>query len=392
MRVRLLKLGQRGRLPALSLGTLGWLALGAACSGEAFTSGSTAGAAGSGSGSDAGGAGGNASSEAGESGSAEAGSSGADSGGSGGDGASAGSAGKAPVGCDCSGSQYCQDGTNKCRNCADFARFEFGVAQKLTTLAQSPGSIERFPRPAGAGSALFYASGAADTSKIFYAASPVSGVGTQVTGLLQVESGPLFVSALPDQNLFFDRQGLGGRRLRMALWTAPATLTNEAAAPEPFNAPGGDDYSIAISPSTGHAYWMSTRNGAPELLWQPTSMSAPPPPVVLELKVKAGTAECPRTGEDATPWVNLAGTLLLFRNPSVNESCEPNDSGATDLFVAPLDKDGKAAAAATALASINNTGGMSRETDPSLSNDACTVYFASDNGTGDFDLYKASRN
>ena len=48
-------------------------------------------------------------------------------------------------------------------------------------------------------------------------------------------------------------------------------------------------------------------------------------------------------------------------------------------------------AAATALASLNNTGGMSSETDPSLSPDACTIYFASDNGTGDFDLYKAPR-
>jgi len=84
--------------------------------------------------------------------------------------------------------------------------------------------------------------------------------------------------------------------------------------------------------------------------------------------------------------------VLLFRNPSLDESCEPIDAGATDLFAAPLNSDGTPKAAATALASLNNVGGMSKETDPTLSSDACTIYFASDGGTGDFDLYKASRN
>ncbi len=209
---------------------------------------------------------------------------------------------------------------------------------------------------------------------------------------MQVESGPLFADGFREQNLFFDRQQTGGRKLMMALWTAPQ-LTKEAALPEPINAAGSDNYSIAISPNTGHVYWMSTRSGEAKLLWQATSISAPPPPAVLELKVKVGSnKECARAGEDATPWVNLAGTLLLFRNPSLDDDCEANDSGATDLFVAPLSTDGTPLAAGTPLASLNITGGMSNESDPSLSADACTIYFASDNGTGDFDLYKALRN
>ncbi|HEY0464844.1 MAG TPA: hypothetical protein VGC79_11570, partial [Polyangiaceae bacterium] len=195
-----------------------------------------------------------------------------------------------------------------------------------------------------------------------------------------------------EQNLFFDRREQGGRRkLRMALWTAPAVLAKDALFPEPLNAPDADDYSIAIS-NTGHVYWMSNRSGKPELLWQATTAMSAPPPAVLELKIKAGTQECARSGDDATPWVNLAGSVLLFRNPSLNNGCEWNDSGATDLFAAPLNKDGTPAGAAIALASLNNSGGMSQETDPSLSADACTVYFASDRGTGDFDLYKAPRN
>jgi hypothetical protein len=241
---------------------------------------------------------------------------------------------------------------------------------------------------------LFYVSGALDNSKILYAPSPASSVGTPVTPATQVESGPLFVAGFKEQNLFFDRRQFDKRKLRMAQWTATAVLTNDILIPEPINTVDSEDYSIAISPNTGHVYWMSTRNGAaePELLWQPTSMSAPPPPAVLSLKIKVGTAQCARSGEDATPWVNLAGTVLLFRNPSLNQSCEPNDSGATDLFAAPLNSDGTVKAAASALASLNNVGGMSTETDPTLSSDACTIYFASDNGTSDFDLYKASRN
>jgi hypothetical protein len=393
MRVRLFKLSQRARSLALSLGTLHCLALLGACAGKEFSAGGSQ--TGGASGSIGAGAGGETVSEAGEAGSVEGGSGGAPIAGAGGETSSAGSAGKPATGCDCAAGEYCQDGTTRCQKCADFSRLEFGTAQALNTLAQSPNSVERFARSAGAGSALFYVSGASDKARVMYTAAPVSGVGAPVSLTMQNESGPLFVSAdfLPqsqEQNFFFDRRD-GERKLMMAEWNAPL-LTKEALLPEPLNAPGFDDYSIAISPTTGHVYWMSTRNGSPELFWQATSMSAPPAPAVLELKLKVGkTAECPRSGEDATPWVNAAGSLLLFSNPSVNEDCQESDSGATDLFAAPLDKDGKPLAAATPLTSLNTTGGVSRQTDPSLSPDSCFVYFASDNGTGDFNLYKAQR-
>jgi WD40 repeat protein len=397
MRVRLFKLGRNTQPLALGLGALSWLVLSGGCGGKEFsaspnTSGSGQGSAGAGSGGVAGGAAGaEPVSEAGEAGSDETGSSGAPSAGSGGELNSAGSAGKPVASCDCSAGEYCQDGTGTCRKCAEFARLEFGAAQKLTTLAQGSQSSERFPRTASAGSALFYVSGAPDNSKIMYAATPVSGVGVPVSIATQVDSGPLYVAGFAEQNLFFDRRQGSERRLMMALWSAPALLIKEQLVPEPINAPGFDDYSIAVSPNTGHVYWMSTRNGQAELLWQATSSSAPTPPAVLELKIRAGTAECARTGEDATPWVNVAGTLLLIRNPSLNDDCEPNDSGATDLFAAPLAKDGTPLAPAISLGSLNTLGGMSRETDPSLSPDSCFIYFASDNGTGNFDLYKAPR-
>ena len=375
----------------MSLGALGSLTLAASCGGQEFTANGTPSEGGGGSGG-VGAGGGVASSEAGESGSVEAGSSGSANGGSSGDDSNSGSGGKAPVVCDCHAGQYCQDGTGACKECAEFGRFQFGPAQKLTTLAQSTQSNERFARPAAGGAALFYVSGAADSAKIWYAAAPASGAGVPVTTPLRVESGPLYLSGAAEHNLFFDRRQAGERKLMMAFWTAPALLTNELPVPGMLNVAGADDYSIAISRDTGHVYWMSTRNGAAELLWQPTSMSSPPAPAVLDLKLKVGSHECARGGEDATPWVNVSGTLLLFRNPSLNDGCEPNDAGATDLFAAPLDQQGLPVVPAIPLASLNNTGGVSTETDPSLSPDSCFLYFASDNGTGNFDLYKAQRN
>jgi hypothetical protein len=390
MRFRLFKPGRTPWLPALGLGSLAWFGL-EACSGKPFTTGGASGSSGSSSGGTSAGTGGETESEAGESGSPEGGSGGeAPNGGRGGSTPNTGGGGKPATGCDCGAGEYCRDGTSNCQKCADFSRVEFATPQKLSTLSQSPSS-ERFARPA-TGSSLFYVSGAVDDSKILYASSPASGGGIPVTLPTQVESGVLFVSGFNDQNLFFDRRQSGRRKLRMALWTAPAVLAKDALLPEPINTADSDDYSIAISPNSGHVYWMSTRNGTPELFFQPTSMSAPPAPAVLDLKIKAGAAQCARSGEDATPWVNLTGTVLLFRNPSLDESCEPIDAGATDLFAAPLNSDGTPKAAATALASLNNVGGMSKETDPTLSSDACTIYFASDGGTGDFDLYKASRN
>lgn len=389
MRFRLLKPGRTTWLLALGLGSLAWFGLGA-CSGKPFTIGGASGASGNSSGGTNAGSGGESDSEAGESGSPEGGSGDVPSGGKGGAKANAGGGGKPATGCDCGAAEYCRDG-KYCTKCADFSRLEFGTPQKLSTVSQ-PSISERFARPAGTGSALFYVSGALDNSKLFYAASPLSSMGTPVTVSVLPESGVLFVGGFSDQNLFFDRRQTDGRKLRMALWSASAVLTKDALVREPINTADSDDYSIAISPNTGHVYWMSTRNGAPELLLEATSVTPLPPPAVLDLKIKAGSAQCARSGEDATPWVNIDGTVLLFRNPSLDDSCEPNDSGATDLFAAPLNSDGTPKAAATALASLNTVGGGSTETDPTLSSDACTIYFATDNGTADYDLYKASRN
>jgi hypothetical protein len=139
---------------------------------------------------------------------------------------------------------------------------------------------------------------------------------------------------------------------------------------------------------------MSTRNGTAQLIWESVNETPMLPPDVLPLKIKIGSnANCDRLGDDSTPWVNLTGTVLLFSAQSLDDTCTPNDSTARDLFAVDLDKmTGLPKQAAIALSSLNNTGGRSDETDPSLSADACSIYFASDNGSTDYDLYRATRN
>ena len=316
--------------------------------------------------------------------------------------ASAGSAGKGAGGCancDASKGMYCQDGTSKCRSCKDFSRLEFAVPQLLSAVSHTTTSSERFPRPAASGSSLFYTEDADVRRELWYAAAPTSGFGNPIFKMpsLGQDSGPLLApNFVTDGDFFFDRAdaaATGVRKIMMGSWSG-STLTGVAVAPAPLNVDNSSDYSIAVAPDVGHAYWMSTRRtGSPELFWESineTSMQAPGP---LSLTIRIGSNDgCDRLGDDATPWVNLDGTVLLFSAESMADTCEQNDSHAHDLFAVPLSDAGQPLVAAVPLSALNVTGGGSDETDPSLSPDACSIYFASDSGTGNYDLYRAARN
>jgi hypothetical protein len=325
-------------------------------------------------------------------GAAGAGTSGSDAGGG-----SAGSGGKPASACDCAAGSYCQAGTKTCRLCTDFSVLEFGAPEKLATLNQT--GNQRFPRPAGAGSDLFYRSGNDSAPALWYAPTPISGVGHALFTVMDsgTDSGPLFAPKFSptNGNFYFDRADpmTRVRQIWSATW-ASGKLSSPMPVPE-LNGQN-DDFSVAIADSARRAYWMSSRNqaGAPQLIWAKFGAGATTP-AVLDLKVKVGvSAECPaRLGSDATPWVNADGSLLLFRSLSLDDKCAANDGSATDLFAAPLSSTGTPLAAAVPLSSLNNTGGNSSETDPALAQDSCTLYFASDNGhAGDFDLYSAARN
>ena len=381
MRSRLFKPNTPFRRQVLRLSWLGSWAI-AACGGKQFTAApSSIGSAGLGGDQSGGGdtsAGGDTNA-GGDSGSIENGGS------VGGELPSAGSGGKPSTSCDCTTGNYCRDGTTTCQPCADFKRLQFATPQKLSSLSQL--GSERFPRPANA-SALFYTSGAADSSKIWYAPTPVSGVGAPVTGALKFESGPLFVPQfMADKNLLFDRtEATKRRKLVVASWSG-SVVTNDQLLALPYNVAGSDDYSIAASVETQHVYWMSTRNGKPQLLAY-AAADAAATLTVLDLKI---SANCSRTGDDATPWVNAKGTLLLFRSTSVDDNCAPSDSGANDLYAVALDSSGNPAQVAVPLTALNTVGGGSDQTDPAFAPDYCAIYYASDNGTGNYDVYRAAR-
>jgi hypothetical protein len=310
----------------------------------------------------------------------------------------AGNAGEPPATCNCGAGSYCQDGTTTCLSCSVFSRLQFAAPEKLGTLSQT--GSQRFPRSASqAGSDLFYRSGAADAGQVWYA--PASKVGHPLAAAGALTSAPLLAPGVLQQNFFFDQllNGDGGaqRHIMLGNWSGTA-LSGVTSAPEPLNSTASD-FSIAVAAGVARAYWMSTRNGAAEaeLLWAEMLDGAPTTPAVLDLKVQAGSTTCPRSGDDATPWVNAAGTLLLFRSPSVDDTCAPSDSGAFDLYAVPLSKaTGLPTAPAVPLSALNTIGGRSNESDPSLSSDSCTLYFASYIGTADADadadLYMAQRN
>jgi hypothetical protein len=380
---------QLGRGSLLGLSAL-WLVVGC---GSKFSA-SAGGQGGEGLSTDTSGAAGELSSAGGENGGSPGGG-GDENGGSADTGGSAGTGGKPATSCDCAAGSYCQDGTKVCRMCSDFSVLSFAAPDKLAAISQSQAGNERFPRAASAGTDLFYRAGLDGKPSIWYAATPVSGIGRALFAAIGSDSGPLFAPNFsPPQNFFFDRvdSTTGLRQIMYGTWANGVLSDTPKAAPAPINGATGD-FSVAIAADVHRAYWMRARDKTTfDLVWGTFGTNAIMPAVLnLEVQVGAGK-QCARLGDDATPWVNAAGTLLLFRSESMDDACQPNDSGAYDLFASPLGKDGLPLTPGTPLSNLNNTGGMSNETDASLSQDSCTVYFASDGGKGDFDLYRAARN
>jgi hypothetical protein len=271
---------------------------------------------------------------------------------------------------------------------------DFAAPEKLAAISQSQAGNERFPRAASAGTDLFYRAGQDAKPSIWYAATPISGIGRALFAALGADSGPLFAPSFsPPQNFFFDRVNstTGLRQIMYGTWANGVLSDTPKAAPAPINGDTGD-FSVAIAAEVHRAYWMRAGDKGADLVWAAFGSNATMP-AVLSLDVQVGVGKkCARLGDDATPWVNAAGTLLLFRSESMDDTCQASDSGAYDLFASPLGKDGLPLTPGTPLSNLNNTGGMSNETDASLSQDSCTIYFASDSGTGDFDLYRAARN
>jgi hypothetical protein len=358
------------------------------CGGSRFSAGDSA--AGGQGGGGAGGGAGVAGEDSGGTGGAQAGS--ATSGGSGGaaTGGGAGKAGSAgTAGCDCRPGQYCRSGT--CRDCSDLSSVQIGTPVELL---DHPSSGLRFPRVGDSSDSLFFTLVAPSRSELWYVRDPTASASTTLgdaqtpsrSGLFYVEGSAFAFSAL------FDELENGQRHVLTATWNG-TELSNTQPAGAPLAASGADDYSVALAAQTSRVYFMSTRDGAPALHTGVLGSAATTP---LTLQVPAlGGGTCPRSGDDATPWVTEDGSLLVFRALPVDAQCQSVDGSATDLYVAALQPStGTPLTPAVALTGVNVTGGGSTETDPSFSPDLCILYFASDGGSAggfDFKLFSANR-
>jgi hypothetical protein len=308
--------------------------------------------------------------------------------GSGPTGGSAGMGGMGGMPCTCPPTQYCRGG--QCLSCAELSTLDFGEPE---VLLDDPAASLRFPRTGDTPASLFYRSGADGSGRLFYTPS-TSALGTFVgNDASPPQSGPLFVDALDRTfNVIYDQSADSRRTMRAATWDG-TTLGSETFMPSPLSPAGWDTYSVAAATALDPArlFWMSNRNGPITLNTGLIDSGDGDTIINIEVPQRNGSATCPRDDGDATPWVSPAGRRMFFRALPLDADCQAIDGTTTDLFVVPLvPETGAAAQAAIELESLNEIG--TTETDPSLSADFCTLYFASDrNSPGDFKLYSAPR-
>ena len=288
--------------------------------------------------------------------------------------------------CTCAQTEYCRNG--ECLPCAELSTLDFGEPELLL---DSPQFSLRFPRDGGAPGSLFYRAGDDGAGHIHHTPSSTT-LGSLVGNPdVNQQSGALFVGGLdPTFNVIFDETNQGNRSARAALWNG-TTLSSQMEMPPPLSPSGFEEYSVAAAATTGRLFWMSTRDGT--ALRTGIFESGNGDIVNIDVPKRTGSGTCVRDGADATPWVTPDGRRMFFRAFPLDDACQPLDAATTDLFVVPLEPTtGMPVQPALALASLNEVG--TTDTDPSLSPNFCTLYFASDRGSAgssDFKLYRATR-
>jgi hypothetical protein len=308
-------------------------------------------------------------------------------------GGNAGSAGSGPTGgsggtpCTCAPTTYCRGG--ECLACAELSMLDFAEPRLLL---DHPSASIRFPRTSDAPDSLFYRAGDEGSGQLWYTPSTSQPGALVGNAAVNQQSGPLYVDGVdPRFNLIFDQISSGERHVRGATWNGSA-LTAETEMPSPLSGSSWQEYSPAVASATRRFYWMSTRDNVVALRTGVIE-TGEDEVVNIEIPKRVGSGTCPLLVNDATPWVTPDGRRMFLRAEPLDDACQPLEAGATDLFVVPLEAStGMPTQAALPLASVSAVG--STETDPSLSPDLCTLYFASDVGSAgrqDFKLFHAPR-
>jgi hypothetical protein len=310
----------------------------------------------------------------------------------------------------CPSGTYCDTTTGQCVACSDLSTIRFGAPQRIDAVSLNQFGNQRFPRVTRNPTEMLFQMGDSNGPKKLWLipnfnqntgatvfGSPVDVPSESISGGIEVFTT---VPGLQSANLFFDRTAGGAGTFRILFGGARTSGTTVAASgqlPSPFNTldplMGGtpsSNYSIAIASRALRAYWMSNRNGQPQLLGAPLVAGgalSSAAPVTIGLSANAG---CVRTGADATPWVTPDGTVLFFRTLEVGTNCTPGPDS-NDLWYVRMDAQGQPASAAVRIANLSTAGWD--DTDPSLSGDLCWLYFSTDGGPPDYeyDVYRAPR-
>jgi hypothetical protein len=337
----------------------------AGCGGEEFKGG-------------AGGSGGSAAGAGGSGGDGGANGGTAGTSGSGGSGGTSGSGGTGGASCDCQDGEYCRAG--KCTSCGDFGRFSFAKPELLAAIP----SMARYPRVGDGPNVLFYS-----LDGLWRTPDLTADAGALVSPANSPRQiAPLYIenSGALEYNLLFTQFDPGSPpQLYSATWDG-AAIVNPAALMNPVNA-GAGDYSPAFSGS--RLWWVSERSGDPGLFTfanGDSSVSGVQPDVRNSLG-----SPCRAESADFAPWVTPDGDHILFSALPAGDDCVPLEGAGSDLFVGLLDPNGGDLVQAASPLNVN-VDGDSAETDPSLSGDLCTLYFASNREGAGYRIYRAERN
>ncbi len=305
------------------------------------------------------------------------------SGGAGGGGTGGGSSCKSDS---CVVGEYCDEDTGKCESCAaPTTRLRFSPPVRMNG-PNTTGVDDRFPRLAD--DKTLWWRRAEGSPGIVYAPPPYAGsrsvFRSNSSGYIprEINLGDLIFDAAWDQ---FESNGT--RRIYavsgMTTFTLPSV--NQAAG----QGIATQDYSLAVSAS--RVWWMTDRSitgqtaGKHLVTYQPGIVfNVDFVPLVLP-------DDCHARGDDFAPWSTPEGDKLLFAaQESSGGTCSSTDNGPRDLYWASVDGNGQQVGKATRI-DISQTN--LDDTEPSLSKDLCTLYFAraENENDGKHDIWTAMR-
>lgn len=363
------------------------LSLCVACGGSEFSSsdGAAAGAGGNG------GAAGGSSSAGGAGGSGVGGSGGSAGtfpGGNGGgagasSGGSAGAADCTASGCDAG--EYCDADSGRCTSCGNTSKgLRFGPPTRVDGPSVA-GVDDRFPRLA-ADKTLWWSRGDGNgIPNVVSVTPPYTGAATP----FRSDASGYIPRGIKAESLEFDAAWdqfeNGGRKVYGRTGSSTFAL---GALNQVVGASETKDFSVAVSEN--RVWWMTDRviPGQAEGLHLVTG--SPGFAFIIDHVPLVLPDGCHASGPDLAPWTTPQGELLLFAAQEARPNCAAANSGPRDLYWTSLESDGQQAGMARRIA-ISDA--QLDDTDPSLSQDLCTLYFArqEDGGASAHDLWQATR-